>query len=79
MATSLDTSLDYSRVVSKDLISQVLWLQSSSDSSKSAARTRDADRMLPSSRSLLELRGLGREIWADENPDEYVRRLREEW
>jgi hypothetical protein len=29
--------------------------------------------------SILALRGLGKEIWADENPDEYVRRLREGW
>ncbi len=26
-----------------------------------------------------ELRGSGREIWRDEDPDEYVRRLREDW
>ena len=26
-----------------------------------------------------ELRGSGREIWRDEDPDEYVRRLREGW
>ena len=29
--------------------------------------------------SILALRGLGKEIWADEDPDEYVRRLREGW
>lgn len=29
--------------------------------------------------SILALRGLGRKIWADEDPDEYVRRLREDW
>lgn len=29
--------------------------------------------------SILALRGLGKEIWGDENPDEYVRRLREGW
>lgn len=28
--------------------------------------------------SILELVGLGRGLWADENPDDYVRRLREE-
>ncbi len=28
---------------------------------------------------LLALRGSGRELWADEHADEYVRRLREEW
>ena len=28
---------------------------------------------------LLKLRGTGREIWADEHADEYVRRLREGW
>ena len=28
---------------------------------------------------ILELRGLGREIWADEDADAYVRRLREGW
>ena len=28
---------------------------------------------------ILALRGLGKEIWADENADAYVRRLREEW
>ena len=28
---------------------------------------------------ILSLRGLGKEIWADEDPDEYVRRVREGW
>lgn len=28
---------------------------------------------------ILALRGLGREIWRDEDADAYVRRLREEW
>ncbi len=28
---------------------------------------------------ILEMRGLGRELWKDEDPDEYVRRLRENW
>ena len=28
---------------------------------------------------ILGLRGLGKEIWADENADAYVRRLREGW
>lgn len=28
---------------------------------------------------ILALRGLGSEIWQDEDPDEYVRRLREGW
>ncbi|MBY0432797.1 MAG: hypothetical protein K2U26_01675 [Cyclobacteriaceae bacterium] len=30
-------------------------------------------------RSLLELAGLGKEIWKGVNPDEYVRNLRREW
>jgi hypothetical protein len=29
--------------------------------------------------SIMQLRGLGREIWRDEDPDEYVRKLREGW
>jgi hypothetical protein len=29
--------------------------------------------------SILALRGLGKEIWADESADDYVRRLREGW
>jgi hypothetical protein len=28
---------------------------------------------------ILSLRGLGKEIWADEDPDAYVRRVREGW
>ena len=28
---------------------------------------------------ILALRGLGKEIWVDEDPDAYVHRLREEW
>jgi hypothetical protein len=28
---------------------------------------------------LLALRGSGKELWADEHADEYVRRLREGW
>ena len=30
-------------------------------------------------RSILDLHGLGREIWQGVDPKEYVRRLREEW
>ena len=30
-------------------------------------------------RSLLELRGLGKEIWEGVDPDAYVRNLRDEW
>ncbi|HXD33674.1 MAG TPA: hypothetical protein VN643_21300 [Pyrinomonadaceae bacterium] len=30
-------------------------------------------------RSILELRGLGQEIWKGVDPQEYVRTLREEW
>ncbi len=33
----------------------------------------------PPKRSLLELRGLGKEIWAGVDPDAYVRELRDEW
>jgi hypothetical protein len=29
--------------------------------------------------SILELRGLGKGLWADEHPDDYIRRLREGW
>ena len=29
--------------------------------------------------ALLALRGSGREIWADEHADEYIKRLRENW
>ena len=28
---------------------------------------------------ILEMRGMGRDLWKDEDPDEYVRRLREGW
>ncbi len=33
----------------------------------------------PEEDSILALQGLGKEIWADEDPDEYVRSLREGW
>ena len=33
----------------------------------------------PDEDPILALRGLGKEIWADEDPDEYVRRLRKGW
>lgn len=29
--------------------------------------------------AILGLRGLGREIWADEDADQYVHRLRKDW
>ncbi len=35
--------------------------------------------LLPEEDPILRLRGLGKEIWGDEHPDEYVRRLREGW
>lgn len=28
---------------------------------------------------ILQMRGMGRELWKDEDPDVYVRRLREDW
>jgi hypothetical protein len=28
---------------------------------------------------VLQMHGAGKEIWTDEDPDEYVRRLRENW
>ena len=28
---------------------------------------------------ILQMRGLGRELWREEDPDEYVRKLREDW
>jgi hypothetical protein len=40
-----------------------------------ARRPADPARVDP----ILALRGLGKEIWADEDPDDYVRRLREGW
>jgi hypothetical protein len=33
----------------------------------------------PGADPLLALRGSGRELWADEQADQYVRRLREGW
>lgn len=33
----------------------------------------------PKKRSLMELEGLGAEIWAGIDPDEYVNELRNEW
>ena len=33
----------------------------------------------PAQDGILALRGLGKGLWADEDPDEYVRRLREGW
>jgi hypothetical protein len=33
----------------------------------------------PDSRSILELEGLGQEIWAGIDPDEYIRQERESW
>jgi len=33
----------------------------------------------PKSRSILELRGLGKEIWEGNDPEEYVRQERDSW
>ena len=33
----------------------------------------------PESDPLLSLRGSGKQLWADEHADEYIRRLREDW
>jgi hypothetical protein len=43
--------------------------------SEYAVRNKSAD----SKDSILALRGLGQEIWADEDADSYVRRVREGW
>jgi hypothetical protein len=38
-----------------------------------------ADTKQPWLASILAMRGMGRDLWAGEDPDEYVRRLREDW
>jgi hypothetical protein len=46
------------------------------------AKTRYSQSAAPSSRWLegvMQMRGMGRELWKDEDPDEYVRQLREGW
>jgi hypothetical protein len=46
------------------------------------ARSRYSQSGAPSSRWLegvMQMRGLGRELWKGEDPDEYVRQLREGW
>jgi hypothetical protein len=39
----------------------------------------DANRPASTHDPILSLRGLGKELWADDNADDYVRRLRERW
>jgi hypothetical protein len=46
------------------------WYRDWESARRSAAKTED---------SLLSLRGTGKELWASEHADEYVRRLREGW
>lgn len=38
-----------------------------------------SDKQQPWLASVLAMRGMGRDLWAGEDPDEYVRRLREDW
>jgi hypothetical protein len=79
MAAWIETPADYSAIVSKALVAEILWLQGSTDLSSTAAGAGATGRSERAARSLLDLRGLGREIWAGESADAYVRRLREEW
>ena len=46
------------------------WYQKWSDEAQESARTSDP---------LLALKGSGAQLWSDEAPDAYVRRLREGW
>jgi hypothetical protein len=39
----------------------------------------DAPELEDQTDPLLELRGSGRELWADEHADEYIARLRADW
>ncbi len=39
----------------------------------------DAPRRTRGLEGILQLRGMGRDLWRDEDPDEYVRKLREPW
>jgi hypothetical protein len=38
-----------------------------------------SDKQQPWLASVLAMRGMGRDLWAGEDLDEYVRRLREDW
>lgn len=52
----------------------------SSRKTKKALKARDRDLSAQiESDPLLALRGSGKDLWADEHADEYVRRLREGW
>jgi hypothetical protein len=46
------------------------WYEQVYDASKSDRTARDP---------ILALRGVGKEVWSDEEPDAYVQRLRRDW
>jgi hypothetical protein len=73
----LDLHYDY--VVSADVVRDAERLLQAAGSPADQV-TRAAPARPPAARrSILELRGLGREIWAGVSPEAYIRSLRDEW
>lgn len=68
---------DYGHVVSQHEVSEVRRLLASVDRSGSTSVV--MERWLRGPRGLMGLRGIGREIWAGEDAQAYVDRLRREW
>lgn len=78
MSALIDSRNPYQSVVSADLVREVVWLESLTAGQlattpvvlSSAGRRGDG---------LLSLAGVGRELWAGEDAQAYVDRLRSEW
>jgi len=63
----------YATVVSESVVEEVIRLLETAMLSKSAARKE------PSPRSIMELQGLGREVWQGIDAAKYISELRDEW
>ena len=78
MVTASELEAPYANVMSKDLVGLVdrlLLATGRRDACTSVVLCGDGTRC----RSLMELEGLGKEIWAGEDAQAYVNRLRDEW
>lgn len=76
MAAPLELAGDYDLVVSKEEVSEVRRLLRSVDREGSTSLVMEEGLR---EHGLMRLRGLGREIWEDEDAQAYVDRLRDEW
>lgn len=75
MLARVDIEASYDHLVSQELVQEVVRLLRADRPGTSLVLSLEIE----SGPSLMDLEGLGREIWAGEDAQDYVSRLRSEW